>query len=198
MKIRLHVEICSTKNNRINNKEVMYDIDMRITELNLVFKIKMLTSESKDKKKIIDTSCQIYGNTIPIQNNIEHYERHVIGMVKSYWISKFDFMDMDKLEDYLRANIMNNIREDLFENMRANLEKELIWHRFESKEELEKVLKKYGINGLDEVDESGLVADYAYIGAIDEEGYGYVDIYYLKVPYGEDKILVTGVEISEE
>jgi hypothetical protein len=198
MKIKIDVEVCSKKNSRINNKEVMYSIYMVVTELNLVFKTIMLTSENKNKKKIVDTSCQIYGDTTPIEDSIEHYEEHAANMVKSYWSSKFDFMDIKKLEDFLRVNVVNNIKEDLFKNMKANLEKELLWSRFKSKEKLEKVLKKYGINGLDEVDKSGLVADYAYIGAIDSEGYGYVDIYYLKIPYGEDRILITGVEVSEE
>jgi hypothetical protein len=197
MKIKLNVEVCSTKNNRINNKEVMYDIDIRIEDLNLVFKIKMLTSENKEGK-VIDVSCQIYGNTIPIQDNIKNYEEYAINAIKTYWENKFDFMDTSKLEDFVRENILENIKEDLFENIKINLEKELLWHRFKSKEEIEKVLKKYGVNNLDEVDESGLVEDYAYIGAIDKEGYGYVDIYYLKIPYGEDRILVTGVEINEE
>ena len=198
MKVKLNVEESRNKNNRINNTEVLYCINMKIVELDITLEIRLFAVENNNNQKHINSTCQIYGNVQVLPEDIEEYEKLGIDVIKKYWKKKNDFMDINKLEDTLRENIVDVIKEDVFANMKKNLEKELLWSRFESKEALEKVIKKYGIKELNEVDESGLVADYAFIGAVDEEGYGYVDIYYLKIPYGENKILITGVEVSEE
>jgi len=198
MKLKINVEMNKSKNNRINNTEVLYCVSMKIVELDITMEMKLIAIENNSDRKYINSTCQMYGNIQVLQKDIEEYERIGIEVIKKYWKKKNDFMNIDKLEDTLRENIVYVIKEDIFANMKKNLEKELLWNRFESKEALEKVLGRYGIKKLNEVDESGLVADYAFIGAVDEEGYGYVDIYYLKIPYGEDRILVTGVEVNEE
>jgi len=198
MKVKLNVEESRNRNNRINNTEVLYCVNVKIVELDITLEMRLFAVENNNNRKHINSTCQMYGNIQVLQKDIEEYERIGIEVIKKYWKKKNDFMNIDKLEDTLRENIVDVIKEDVFVNIKENLEKELLWSRFESKEALEKVLKKYGIRELNEVDESGLVADYAFIGAVDEDGYGYVDIYYLKIPYGENKILVTGVEVNEE
>jgi len=50
---------------------------------------------------------------------------------------------------------------------------------------------------LDEIDESGCVSDHAFIIGISED-YGYIDIYFLKVPYGLKEIYITEVTVSAE
>jgi len=50
---------------------------------------------------------------------------------------------------------------------------------------------------LSDVDESGLVCDYAFIGSLFQD-YGYLDIYYLKIPHGKKTIYITEVSTSNE
>jgi hypothetical protein len=63
-----------------------------------------------------------------------------------------------------------------------------------------KSLTEYIRNGLaekivlEDVDESGLVADYAFIVGLEEH---YVDIFYLKQPYGDKEIYVTEICVTE-
>jgi len=198
MKVKINVEVSKSKNNRINNTEVLYCVNMKIVELDITLDMKLVTIENNNDRKYINSTCQMYGNVQVLPKDIGEYEKLGIEVIEKYWEEKNDFMDINKLENTLRESIVNTIKEDVFTNIKENLEKELLWSRFESKEALEKVLKKYGIKELNEVDESGLVADYAFIGAVDEEGYGYVDIYYLKIPYGENRLFITGVEVNEE
>jgi len=198
MKVKINVEVSRNKNNRIDNTEVLHCINMKIVELGITLEIRLFAVENNNNRKHINSTCQFYGNVQILPKDIEEYERLGIEIIEKYWEEKNDFMNIDKLEDSLREGIVNVIKKDIFVNMKENLEKELLWSRFESKEALEKVLKKYGIRELNEVDESGLVADYAFIGAVDEDGYGYVDIYYLKIPYGENRLFITGVEVNEE
>ena len=74
---------------------------------------------------------------------------------------------------------------------------ELVHRRF-TMQELKDALVGFGATGeVNEVDESGLVADYAFIAPIFEHR-GYIDIYYLKVPYGDKPIYVTEVSVSDE
>lgn len=65
--------------------------------------------------------------------------------------------------------------------------------------ELEKHLQeKFGLTStLDEVDEDGCVSDYAFLMGI-FDGYGYIDIYFLRVPYDEKDVFITEVNISKE
>ena len=74
----------------------------------------------------------------------------------------------------------------------------LVYTRW-TKEELEKHLQeKFNLTStLDEIDESGCVSDYAFLMGI-YEGYGYIDIYFLRVPYDEKNIFITEVSVSTE
>ncbi|MCI4437524.1 MAG: hypothetical protein JHC33_12015 [Ignisphaera sp.] len=67
------------------------------------------------------------------------------------------------------------------------------------KEELQAHLQeKFGLTSeLSDVDESGLVCDYAFVMSIYED-HGYIDIYYLISPVGEENIYITEVSVSEE
>jgi len=90
-------------------------------------------------------------------------------------------------------------RDKIIDDISSRIETELVGTRWESKDELEKFLRKeYLLQGrLSDVDESGLVADYAYvIGMFDD--YGYMDIYYLTIPYGDEKIYITEVSLCRE
>jgi hypothetical protein len=66
-----------------------------------------------------------------------------------------------------------------------------------TKEELQLHLQeKFGLTSeLEDIDESGLVADYAFLMGIYED-YGYIDIYYLISPLGEDNIYITEISVS--
>jgi Rad3-related DNA helicase len=68
-----------------------------------------------------------------------------------------------------------------------------------TKEELQLHLQeKFGLTSeLENIDESGLVADYAFLMSIYED-YGYIDIYYLISPLGEDDIYITEISVSDE
>jgi len=74
----------------------------------------------------------------------------------------------------------------------------LVYTRW-AKEELEKHLQeKFNLTStLDEIDESGCVSDYAFLMWIHED-YGYIDIYFLRVPYDEKNIFITEVSVSAE
>jgi len=77
--------------------------------------------------------------------------------------------------------------------------KKLVGTRWKDKKHLQEYLQNsYELNSvLSDVDESGLVSDYAFIMGI-FENYGYMDIYYLKIPHGETSIYITEVNVSEE
>jgi len=84
-----------------------------------------------------------------------------------------------------------------FYHIQNNIQ-EIVGKRFKDKTDLELFLQnKYDIKSIDNVDESGLVTDYAFIGSI-SENCGYLDIYYLKVPYGEETIYITEVNAVNE
>jgi len=74
----------------------------------------------------------------------------------------------------------------------------LVYTRW-TKEELEKHLQeKFNLTStLEEIDESGCVADYAFLMGI-YDYYGYIDIYFLKVPYDEKDIFITEISVSAE
>ncbi len=76
---------------------------------------------------------------------------------------------------------------------------ELVGTRWKSKEELEQHLVNKGMiaKNLEDVDESGLVQDYAFIGGI-KKYFGILDIYYLKIPYGDESIYITEVCVSNQ
>jgi len=79
-----------------------------------------------------------------------------------------------------------------------NTIQEIVGERFEDKTDLELYLqKKYDIEGIADVDESGLVKDYAFVGLIFED-IGYIDIYYLKIPYGNETIYITEISATYE
>jgi hypothetical protein len=78
--------------------------------------------------------------------------------------------------------------------------KNLVGTRWKDREHLQKHLQDtYELStSLNDIDESGLVADYAFIMGIFEH-YGYMDIYYLKIPFGDDEtIYITEVLVSAE
>lgn len=82
--------------------------------------------------------------------------------------------------------------------IREDLEK-LVGTRWKDKKHLQEHLQNtYELStSLNDVDESGLVNDYTLIMSIFKE-YGYMDIYYLRIPYGEKSIYVTEVSVSAE
>jgi hypothetical protein len=76
----------------------------------------------------------------------------------------------------------------------------LVGTRWKNKKHLWEYLKnKYELEGekLQKIEKSGLISDYAFVCGIFKE-YGYIDIYYLKIPYGEEKIYITEVSVSED
>jgi len=77
--------------------------------------------------------------------------------------------------------------------------KKIVGTRWESKQQLKEYLSnEYKMDILlSDVDESGLVCDYAFIGSLFQD-YGYLDIYYLKIPHGEKTIYITEVSASNE
>lgn len=85
-------------------------------------------------------------------------------------------------------------------NLAPDLAREILHRRF-TKKSLQQFLDNFfhNPNGqpLCEVDESGLVTDYAFIYGINP-AWGYVDIYYLKVPYGDEDIYITEIGISDD
>ena len=94
-----------------------------------------------------------------------------------------------------------NLEQVKYNLIESSLEDDLIHTRW-SIPKLKKYLnKKYGINSIKKVDKSGLTADYSLIGAINKH-WGYVDIYYLKIPYDKsgsgNTIYITEVGISDE
>lgn len=79
-----------------------------------------------------------------------------------------------------------------------NTIQKMVGKRFEDKADLELYLQnEYNIKSLTDVDESGLVKDYAFIGSVFED-IGYIDIYYLKIPYGNETIYITEVSATNE
>lgn len=63
---------------------------------------------------------------------------------------------------------------------------------------LELHLQGLGAKGtLDDIDETGLFNDYAFIMGV-FENYGYIDINYLKIPYGDEDIYITEMTVEEE
>jgi hypothetical protein len=79
----------------------------------------------------------------------------------------------------------------------------LIGTRWKSKKHLENYLDEtFQIDtNLSDVDESGLVGDYAFLGSI-FQNYGYMDIYYLKIPFDKsgsnNTIYITEIAVSAE
>ena len=67
-----------------------------------------------------------------------------------------------------------------------------------TRDNLEELLQNNGATGtLDDVDESGLTRDYAFIMGVFEH-YGYIDINYLNIPYGDEDIYITEMTVEEE
>ena len=87
-------------------------------------------------------------------------------------------------------NIVSNFNETAFD---------LLAHKRFKKEVLEKLISDtYGFNcKLSEVDEGGCVADYAFISGVSQD-YGYIDIYFLRVPFDEKDIYITEVSASAD
>lgn len=82
--------------------------------------------------------------------------------------------------------------------IKKDLEK-LVGTRWECREDLEKHLNKiYEIDSkLNKVDKSELLNDYAFTMSI-FKNWGTMDIYYLEIPYGEDTIYITEVNVSKD
>lgn len=81
------------------------------------------------------------------------------------------------------------------ENIRKYME--TLVHTRWTKDELEKHLQeKFDLTStLNEIDEDGCVSDYAFVMNVYED-YGYIDIYFLKVPYDERNIYITEVSVD--
>ena len=100
----------------------------------------------------------------------------------------------DELESFASDRKIGHISYEL---------KKLVATRWKNKEELENHLNKtfFIQSNLVDVDESGLVQDYNLIGSVFED-YGFIDIYYLKIPFdnsGSGKtIYITEVNIKEK
>jgi hypothetical protein len=100
---------------------------------------------------------------------------------------------------YVCENCMNEIMTSgLIKYIKETIEKLILHKRFTISELSELLQKEYGIDGeLIEVDKSGLVSDYAFITPITKYT-GYIDIYYLKIPFGEKNIYITEVNVFDE
>ena len=83
----------------------------------------------------------------------------------------------------------------------SDIENDLLHTRWNVTTLKQHLLQTYGIKSLEDVDESALVSDYAFIAPINKS-WGYVDIYYLKIPYDASAtgqtLMITEVSVSEE
>ena len=90
---------------------------------------------------------------------------------------------------------------DKYDLVLRNIEKDLVGTRWGITSLSEYLHNKYGINKLTVADESGLVSDYAFIAPINKD-WGYVDIYYLSIPYDKadsgDTLYITEVNVEKE
>jgi hypothetical protein len=90
------------------------------------------------------------------------------------------------------------MKEGLVKHCKETIDELIVNKRFTKKELLELLKKEYDVySDLEDVDESGLVEDYAWIVSITKD-FGYIDIYYLKIPYGDKEIFVTEVSVADE
>ena len=97
------------------------------------------------------------------------------------------------------TRISNDTIVDIYFCMVAENIDSLQWNRWTKQEIAEKVAELIGKDKVEfeEIDEGGLVCDYAFLCGI-FENYGYVDIYYLIPPIDSEVLLITGTEVSEE
>lgn len=101
----------------------------------------------------------------------------------------------------IENNMEDAKKQDIFNQIKQYMET-LVGSRW-SVESLSKHLSdKFGLDvELNDIDEEGLLHDYALLWGIFEE-WGYVDIYYLKMPYDKtgtgDTIYITEVSVSKE
>ena len=82
-----------------------------------------------------------------------------------------------------------------------NIEDDLLHTRWNVKSLEEHLKNTYNITGLCDIDKSGLISDYAFIVPINPT-WGYVDIYYLTIPYDitgtNETLMITEVSVCEE
>lgn len=103
--------------------------------------------------------------------------------------------DIDKMSDF---EILKKIDiEEIKMDIATNLAEEILYSRYTKEELLLLLNQSFGNNNeLNEVDESGLICDYQFIYGINK-AWGYMDIYYLKVPHGDKTIHITEVSVCD-
>lgn len=96
----------------------------------------------------------------------------------------------EELQTFAENELVNHVSQSA---------EKLVGTRWKTKQTLEDHLLEEGLitGSLDDVDESGLVEDYALIGGI-KKYFGILDIYYLKIPYGDQTIYITEVNVANE
>jgi hypothetical protein len=96
------------------------------------------------------------------------------------------------------SNYVFTMIKGLVKHCKETIDELIVNKRFTKKELLELLKKEYNVcSDLEDIDESGLVGDYAWIVSITKD-FGYIDIYYLKIPYGDKEIFVTEVSVVDE
>jgi len=151
---------------------------------------------------IIETS-ELYG-----ENDDEIKEGDPFYMAEMYEGYLEDIKKEEEIEntrtgrycslESVSEELENFAQEQKLDFISKEMEK-IVGTRWESKQQLKDYLSdKFKIDvSLSEVDESGLVGDYAFIGSLFQD-YGYLDIYYLKIPHGEKTIYITEISASNE
>jgi len=151
-----------------------------------------------------DIDCKFENISAVVNKNIDpHCLDITIGLGKGISITE-DSVVSDGLnwDSPVDVRTINSADEDDFDDyligLNSWLEKTVVNNRFTKAELNDLLQKKCGfISELQDIDESGLVGDNAYIVGILEHC-GYVDIYYLNVPYGEKEIYVTEINVMNE
>ena len=101
-------------------------------------------------------------------------------------------------QGYTPRSTNDNLVQIYFYMVAENIDS-LQWNRWTKEELEEKVAVLIGKDKVElgEIDEEGLVSDYAFLCGI-FENYGYIDIYYLIPPIESEVLLITGTTVSEE
>ena len=89
----------------------------------------------------------------------------------------------------------------IYTQVKYDIEHDLVGTRWSNDSLRAHLSDRYNIKELYDVNESGLVSDYAFTASLDYNGM-YVDIYYLTIPYDKDNsgntLYITEVNIEKE
>jgi len=163
---------------------------------------------------LTDFSKELQNNGLPFYPGIKFFIKEKVSIeeyAKRFSIYKKgeekneyqDLFDLDNDDSICLGTLYDAIErasefnEELFKYIKAYMPT-LVGTRWTKESLSEHLAAKFGLPvDLQEVDEEGLVGDYAFLWGLFEE-WGYVDIYYLKIPIGEQSIYITEINVSKE